>query len=309
MRRDFHHCGLTNGDDIADYSNRQQVQTCELVNLADLATEAEYVRGRLATYVNDLLSLGVDGLRLDAAKHIATGDIANILGRLSRSPYITQEVIFGGGEPITPAEYVSNGDVQEFRYTSTLQNAFQNRDIAGLQNLENRGWVAGSSANVFVANHDTERGGSSLNVNSANNAYVIATIFSLAHPYGTPTILSSYSFSNNDAGAPNGGTGTCSGTGGSNGWHCQHRWIAFSGMVAFRNAVGSASLRNWVSPQNDRIAFERDSAGFVAINSGDSSWSATFSTSLPAGTYCDVIGAVYNNGSCGGSIHSKWRLV
>lgn len=44
---------------------------------------------------------------------IATGDIANILGRLSRSPYITQEVIFGGGEPITPAEYVSNGDVQE----------------------------------------------------------------------------------------------------------------------------------------------------------------------------------------------------
>ena len=33
-----------------------------------LATEAEYVRGRLATYVNDLLSLGVDGLRLDAAK-------------------------------------------------------------------------------------------------------------------------------------------------------------------------------------------------------------------------------------------------
>ncbi len=33
-----------------------------------LATETEYVRGRLAAYVNDLLSLGVDGLRLDAAK-------------------------------------------------------------------------------------------------------------------------------------------------------------------------------------------------------------------------------------------------
>jgi glycosidase len=61
------------------------VQTCELDNLAEyvvlpipvstansssssLATETEYVRGRLATYVNDLLSLGVDGLRLDAAK-------------------------------------------------------------------------------------------------------------------------------------------------------------------------------------------------------------------------------------------------
>jgi glycosidase len=33
-----------------------------------LATETDYVRGRLAEYTNDLLSLGVDGLRLDAAK-------------------------------------------------------------------------------------------------------------------------------------------------------------------------------------------------------------------------------------------------
>ena len=33
-----------------------------------LATETEYVRARLALYANDLLSLGVDGLRLDAAK-------------------------------------------------------------------------------------------------------------------------------------------------------------------------------------------------------------------------------------------------
>ena len=33
--QDFHHCGLTNGDDIVDYGNRAQVQTCELVNLAE----------------------------------------------------------------------------------------------------------------------------------------------------------------------------------------------------------------------------------------------------------------------------------
>lgn len=99
--------------------------------------------------------------------------------------------------------------------------------------------------------------GDSLNTNSANNAYVLATIFSLAHPYGTPSILSGYSFSDDAAGAPNSGAGTCSGTGGSNGWLCQHRWVAFSGMVGFRNAVGSAALGNWVSPQSDRIAFGR----------------------------------------------------
>ena len=37
-------------------------------SLSSLATETDYVRGRLAEYGNDLLSLGADGLRLDAAK-------------------------------------------------------------------------------------------------------------------------------------------------------------------------------------------------------------------------------------------------
>jgi hypothetical protein len=40
---------------------------------------------------------------------MATGDIANILSRINGKPYITQEVIFGSGEPVTPSEYVSNG--------------------------------------------------------------------------------------------------------------------------------------------------------------------------------------------------------
>ena len=33
-----------------------------------LATETDYVRGKLADHANDLFSLGTDGLRLDAAK-------------------------------------------------------------------------------------------------------------------------------------------------------------------------------------------------------------------------------------------------
>ena len=57
-----------------------------------------------------------------------------------------------------------------------------------------------------TANHDTERNGNSLNSNSPNNIYVLATIFSLAYPYGTPTVLSSYTYSSTDDGAPNGGT-------------------------------------------------------------------------------------------------------
>ncbi|KAK0244972.1 glycoside hydrolase [Armillaria nabsnona] len=300
--QDFHHCTLTSTGDIEDYTSRAQVQTCQLEGLADLATETEYVRGRLAEYANDLLSLGVDGFRLDAAKHIAADDLANITSRFSSSPYITQEVIWGAGEAVQPSEYVGIGDVQEFRYTTALQSAFGGGSISGLENLDSQGWISGSQANVFVANHDTERNGNSLNVNSANNAYVIATIFSLAYPYGTPTILSSYQYSTTDDGAPNNGVGTCSGTGGANGWYCQHRWIAFTGMVGFRNNVGSAALTDWVSLQSSQIAFGRGSAGFVAINNAGSDWSSSFTTSLADGSYCDVVSGTSSNGTCTGSV-------
>ncbi|QRV78356.1 alpha-amylase [Ceratobasidium sp. AG-Ba] len=301
QNENFHHCGLEPNDDIVTYYNRQEVQNCELVNLADLATETEYVRGRLAAYANDLISLGVTGLRLDAAKHIPSTDIGNILSRLSVPVYITQEVTYGEGEPISPVEYVGNGDVQEFRYTMTLKSAFSTDGIASLNGLENRGgWVGSDKANVFVTNHDSERSGSSLNYNSPSNAYTLAMIFSLSYPYGVPTILSSYSFSNMDEGAPNAGVGSCSGSGGINGWLCQHRWPAVAGMVPWFNAVVGTGLTNWQTGSIQQIAFGRGSIGFVAINNGYSAWSATFKTSLPDGSYCDVIAGSASYGGCTG---------
>jgi len=110
------------------------------------------------------------------------------------------------------------------------------------------------------------------------------------------------------------GAGTCSTTGGSGGWLCQHRWIAISGMVGFRNNVGSNALSNWSSPQGDRIAFGRGSAGFVAINNNSGQWSGTFSSALPAGTYCDVISGKKSGSSCTGItyvflIHSAFLLL
>ncbi|CAE6405542.1 unnamed protein product [Rhizoctonia solani] len=301
--QDFHHCGLQPGDDIVNYKNRAEVQTCELVNLADLATETEYVRGRLAAYANDLLSLGVEGLRLDAAKHIPAGDIANILGRLKSKPYITQEVIFGEGEPILPLEYTGNGDVQEFRYTSTLQNAFQNGGISSLNDLDNRGWVVSNGANVFVANHDTERNGASLTYKSGS-IYTLAHVFMLAYPYGTPTVLSSYTFSEDAAGSPSNGAGSCSGSGGANGWQCQHRWTAIAGMVKWRNGV-TGDVNNWVSGTNQQIAFGRGSSGFVIINNADSAWTKTFITPLVSNSYCDMIsGAASSGGKCTGASYT-----
>ncbi|KAF8885197.1 glycoside hydrolase superfamily [Infundibulicybe gibba] len=280
---DFHHCGTLN-EGIYDFNNRVEAQTCQLLNLADLDTGSEYVCTQLARHANDLALLGVDGFRVDAAKHIAASELQNIVDRFVGKPYLTQEVVSSCSDTIQASEYTGIGDVQEFRYTTAIQSAFSSTGIAALQNLDNRaklrlgGWISGSSANVFVANHDTERSGGSLRYDSPSNAYVLAHIFSLAHPYGKPTILSSFSITDFDAGGP--GEGDCSNV---------LNQLNLDGMVGFRNEVDGARMNNWVSPGPQQIAFGRGSAGFVAINNQDSPWTATFKTALPAGQYCDVI--------------------
>ena len=42
QNQDFHHCGLESGDDIVNYQNRVEVQTCELVNLAECVHVARH---------------------------------------------------------------------------------------------------------------------------------------------------------------------------------------------------------------------------------------------------------------------------
>ncbi|EIN05398.1 glycoside hydrolase family 13 protein [Punctularia strigosozonata HHB-11173 SS5] len=296
---DFHYCGTT-GDAILDWGNKTQLQTCQLENLADLNTETEYVRSRLAQYGNDLLSLGVAGFRLDAAKHVNIDSLSNIVSRLSSKPYITQEAL-GSGQPIPPESYNTLGDVTVSDYYGDLQKAFTSTNLASLNGIEKKFAVASSGASVTVATHDSEHGSGSLTYQSANNSYTLAHVFMLAYPYGTPTILSSYTFDNTDAGGPNGNYGTCYGSGGVNGWLCQHRWTPIAGMAAFRNTVGSAAVSNWQQGSTNQIAFGRGSAGFVAINNESGAWSKTFTTSLPDGTYCNVIDGAISSGACSAS--------
>src|SRR6266516_3891197 len=177
----------------------------------------------VAAYHNDLLSLGVDGFRIDAAKHMPAADIANILSRLSRLAYIYQEVIFGAGEPIQPNQYEGNGDLLEFRYGQTIGGAFKGGQIAGLQGLGTQsGWELSGKALVFTDNHDTQRSGAvNILTYKDGQTYTLANVFELAWPYGTPVIMSSFSFSNNDAGPPGDGIDTTRDVSCGNGWVCE----------------------------------------------------------------------------------------
>ncbi|MEV5431059.1 alpha-amylase family protein [Streptomyces sp. NPDC052701] len=279
---DFDNCT----SQITNYQDRGNVQNCELVGLADLDTGEDYVRRTIAGYLNDLLSLGVDGFRIDAAKHIPAADLANIKSRLTNpSAYWKQEAIYGAGEAVQPAEYTGNGDVQEFRYAFDLKRVFTNENLAYLKNYgEGWGYMNSSVAGVFVDNHDTERNGSTLSYKD-NATYTLANVFMLAWPYGAPDINSGYEFSDTDAGPPNGGqVNACW----QNGWKCQHAWQEIKSMVAFRNATRGQAVTNWWDNGGDAIAFGRGSKGFVAINHESSSLTRTYQTSLPAGTYCNV---------------------
>ncbi|WP_327240359.1 alpha-amylase family glycosyl hydrolase [Streptomyces sp. NBC_01318] len=271
---------------ISNYQDRANVQNCELVGLADLDTGEDYVRGKIAGYLNDLRSLGVDGFRIDAAKHMPASDLANIKSRLTDpGVYWKQEAIYGSGEAVSPDEYTGTGDVQEFRYARSLKQVFNNENLAELKNFgEGWGFMPSSKAGVFVDNHDTERGGDTLNYKDGAN-YTLANVFMLAWPYGSPDVHSGYEWSDKDAGPPNGGTvNACY----SDGWKCQHAWPQISSMVGFRNTARGEAVTDWWDNGGDQIAFGRGPKAYVAINHEGSSLTRTFQTSLPAGDYCDV---------------------
>lgn len=303
---DFHHCGLTANDDIAVYQDATQVQTCELVNLADLATETDHVRSAVTAYLQDLLSLGVDGFRIDAAKHMPAQDVAAIVAALPEGTGIAQEVIRGSGEPITPEQYLANGSVYEFAWGKDVQGVLASSPGRALDLGTASGYVPSDDAVIFVDNHDTERNGSTLSYADAED-YALANVLMLAGTYGTPAVYTGYAFSDRDAGpaqdaegavldascgpAPGPGAELADGD-----WVCQHRWPAIAGMVGWRSVVGD-SPRVDVWSEGHAVAFGRGELGFVVVNSGDDELRAELPTSLPDGDYCDVLAA----GDCASS--------
>jgi len=302
--QDFHHypsdCPNSDGQ-IHDYNNQTDVQECELVQLSDLRTESSYVRGKLAGYLNDLLSLGVDGFRLDAAKHINAADIAAIKAQLSRAAFLYQEVMPGGA--VNPPAYETNGSVLEFTYGKKLKEQFGG-SIANLQTFGQSWGLEPSAKSVtFVDNHDTDRDGSTLNYKNGS-AYQLANIFSLAWGYGSPQVYSSFTFTSNDQSPPADANGFVSATdcGSAGAWLCQDRQQATVGMVGWHNAVAGNPVANWWSDGNNVISFSRGSAGFVAINNSYAAVTRTFTTGMAAGSYCDVIHGTASGTSCTGPL-------
>ena len=298
---DFHHCGRNASDDIQVWTSRAEVQTCELVDLADLATESDAVRDQLAGYLDDLISLGVDGFRIDAAKHMALDDLAAVFDRLADPPIVFSEVIEGGIGEISPVEYVATGDVTEFRYGDVVSSAFRGGQLADLEHLADDMALASADAVAFIDNHDTQRNGRAVLTYKDGAAYALAEAFLLAFPYGTPQVMSSFAFDGPDQGPPAGESGATTAVDCDDGWVCEHRVRTTANLVGFHDQVAGTELVDWWSNGSDQIAFGRGEAGFAVFNRGEDELVQVFATSMPAGVYCDVTGGELDGGACTGA--------
>ena len=194
---------------------------CELERLADLATERDDVRNTIANYLASLFALGVDGLRIDAAKHLAPADLHAILTKAAaaanvrientainpggaRPVLVFQEII---GTPADPGAAYANGKVTEFEYGRKLAEKFLGGPLALLHGQvpfgEGWGLQASVQSIAFIDNHDNQRGhgnGGPVIQDIRNNlgAYTLANVFMLAWPYGYPSVMSSYRFGNGE---------------------------------------------------------------------------------------------------------------
>ncbi|XP_003704434.3 alpha-amylase isoform X2 [Megachile rotundata] len=305
---------------VNDYRNAGNVRNCELTGLHDLNQGLEYVREKIVNFMNEAIDIGVAGFRIDAAKHMWPADLRVIYSRLKNlntkhgfpqgaRPYIYQEVIDYGGEAISKTDYNKLAAVVEFKYAKELSNAFLGNNLLKWFVNWGEAWslLPSQDSLVFVDNHDTQRDSNVLTYKMSKQ-YKMAVAFMLAHPFGTPRVMSSFDFQDRDQGPPQDSNGnlvspkinpdnTC-----GNGWVCEHRWRQIYNMVRFRNVVRGTNVVNWWDNNGNQIAFCRGNAGFIAINGDRSDLRATLNTCLPAGQYCDVISGDLVNGRCTGKV-------
>ncbi|GAA1085789.1 alpha-amylase [Nocardiopsis composta] len=289
--------------DIEDWSDPWEVRTCELVGLSDLATGDDYVRDRLADYLNSLVGMGVAGFRIDAAKHMPPEDVEAVVDRLEgtvpgwdRPPYVYQEVIADGA--IGGGEYTHIGDVKEFGYQGRISELFAAGDLQAAKGL-GEGLLPSEDAVSFVVNHDTQRTHPVLTHRTDRDRYDLAQAFMLAQGYGTPKVMSSYDWSGGtDEGPPSSADGTTEPADCDGGrWVCEHR--ALNGMPGFTGEVEGAGV-TWLDDGSaaGRAALERDGSGAAAFNASAEPWTTVLSTSLPDGDYCDVASGLVEDGTC-----------
>lgn len=321
---------------VTDYTSATNVQDCELFTLPDLNTGSASVRQKLADYLVSVARMGVAGFRVDAAKHIQQVELDDIFDRMNTTlagearalPYVFLEVGIGAGEVLRKNDFFGVGygtggaaDITEFTVTG-VADKFRKVGGQSISQLDPDGpagaqfspaaWglVPSDKAVIFLQNHDTQH---NCGIGPADgNAYRLAYVWMLAQPYGYPSVLSSFAFvcpSGNSMGPRSDADGwtlpvSCAAswaTASPGDWLCEHRDPHIARMVGFRRRVAGTAITGWWDNDANAIAFSRGDKGFVAINRESASVTVNAITTLPPGTYCDLITGGLVGGACAGT--------
>jgi len=243
-------------------------------------------------------------------------------------PYYFLEVSTGPGEALAPRDffgeaYASGGaaDITEFIFVG-VGDKFRHVGGQYIAQLNPNGpagsqfsataWglMPSDKAVVFLQNHDTQH---QCGIGYRDgNVFRVANVWMLAQPYGYPSILSSYAFDcpgGNSVGPPSDAAGntnpvSCASsleTATIGQWVCEHRDPYIRNMVSFRRVVAGTDINHWWDDGANAIAFSRGDRGFVAINREDSAVTATMSTAMASGTYCDLLTGGLVASACAGA--------
>jgi alpha-amylase len=257
--------------------------------------------------------------------------VDNALAAESRPlPYWFAEVVDNNGnEAVSERDYFglaygSGGaaDITEFTFVG-VGNKFRGINAERISQLDPNGpsgnrfsaaaWglIPSDKAIAFLQNHDTQHDcGISYR---DGQVFRLANVWMLAQPYGYPSVLSSYGFAcpaGNSTGPRSDANGwtlpvSCAASleaAGIGDWVCEHRDLYIRGMVRFRKNVAGTAIVNWWDDGSNAIAFSRGDRGFVAINRESTAVTATVSTPLAPGPYCDLLTTGRAGPLCDGAV-------
>lgn len=304
----FNHNGGT------DFSTLENGIYKNLFDLADLNQQNTIVDSYLKAAVNKWLDLGIDGLRMDAVKHMPIGWQKNFMDSVysHKAVFTFGEWFLSANETDPNNEFFANESgmsLLDFRYAQKVRQVFRDSSdtMYGLDSMINSTATAYQHVNdevTFFDNHDMDRfyqvGGNQRNVDNA----LVLGLTSRGVPaiyYGTEQYMTGNGDPNNRAMMTGFNTNT-------------NAYKVIQKLAPLRKtnpalAYGTSQQR-WIN--NDVYVYERkfgNNVALIAINRNTTT-SYTISganTALPSGTYTDQLGGLLNGSSVtvnSGSVNS-----
>ena len=247
---DFHNVNMD-----MDYNDRWKSQNCDLLSLPDLNTGRYETQWKIANALQEINSAQVQGVRIDAAKHISVNDLRGIYDKVQKKSLLFQEVIPSGG--ITTQEYASLGYVTELGYGYRIRDVFRNRKLFELRNIQN-GLLESSKAIITVINHDQERSEGNLLNYRDGYLYLFANYFTLFNDYGMVAIHSGFGFNSFDQSSSKYECTFWENDRLSNeGFHCLHRHPYLVVLMRLRDQL-----------ENEKVQFVHSSQNTVVLKRG-----------------------------------------